>query len=79
MQIASDALPLFKRGQLAMDWGLLFENFYFAVFVGVALCLERRRWRPKRRLPPAAAVLLTLLLVYLGVRSGTVVGWLLGS
>ena len=66
----------FKHG-LRPDWGLMAENLIFTVLVGVALTLERRRWRPRWRLHPVAAILLTWVLVYLGVRTGTVVGWLL--
>lgn len=71
-------LPKFayKHG-LRPDWGLMAENLIFTVLVGVALTLERKRWRPRWRLHPVAAVLLTWVLVYLGVRTGTVVGWLM--
>lgn len=66
----------FKYG-LKPDWGLMTENFIFAVLVGVALTLERRRWKPRWRLPLPAAILLTWVIVYVGVRTGTIVGWLL--
>ena len=71
-------IPKFAfRAGLRVDWGLLAENAFFAIVVGISLCLERARWRPRWRLPTLVAILLTWLLVYLGVRTGTVVSWLL--